>query len=84
MPGYDGTGPKGRGPMKGRGGGYCLLKLPGSPDEPLSGFAGRSGRPVRLWTDGMEADLASLSLPAQRLEAELRAMRRRIMALGQD
>lgn len=84
MPGYDGTGPKGRGPMTGRGGGYCLLKLPGSPDEPLSGFAGRSGLPVRLWPDGRGVDLASLSLRAQRLEAELRDMRRRLMALGQD
>jgi hypothetical protein len=83
MPRYDGTGPKGRGPMTGRGGGYCLLKLPGSLDEPLSGFAGRSGYPVRLRPDETQMDLASLSLRAQRLEAELRDMRRRIMALEQ-
>ena len=82
MPGYDGTGPKGRGPMTGRGGGYCILKLPGSPDEPLSGFAGQSGYPVRLWPDGIGMDLASLRRRAQRLEAELRDMRRRIVALG--
>jgi len=84
MPGCDGTGPKGRGPMTGRGGGYCLLKLPASKDEPLSGFAGRAGLPVRLWPDGIGADLASLSLRAQRLEAELRDMRRRVMALGRE
>ncbi|MGZ8840717.1 MAG: DUF5320 domain-containing protein [Candidatus Aminicenantales bacterium] len=84
MPGYNGTGPKGRGPMTGRGGGYCLLKLPGSADEPLSGFVGRAGLPVRFWPDGIGTDLASLSLRAQRLEAELRDMRRRIMALGQE
>jgi Family of unknown function (DUF5320) len=84
MPGYDGTGPNGRGPMTGRGGGYCLLTLPGSSDEPLSGFAGRSGLPVRLWPEGIGTDLASLRLRAQRLEAELSDLRRRIMALGQD
>jgi len=82
MPGYDGTGPKGRGPMTGRGGGYCSLKLSGSPDEQLSGFAGRSGYPVRLRPDGIGMDLASLRRRAQRLEAELRDMRRRIVALG--
>lgn len=84
MPGYDGTGPKGRGLMTGRGGGYCLLKLPGSPDEPLSGFAGRAGLPVRLWPDGIGMDLASLILRAQRLEAELRDIRRRLGAMGRD
>jgi len=84
MPGYDGTGPKGLGPMTGKGGGYCLLKLPGSPDEPLRGFAGRSGLAVRLWPDGKGMDLASLSLRVQGLEAELRDMRRRIKALRQE
>jgi len=82
MPGYDGTGPKGRGPMTGRGGGYCILKLPGSTDESLSGFAGRSGYPVRLRPDGIGMELASLRHRAQRLEAELRDVRRRIVALG--
>jgi len=82
MPGYDGTGPRGRGPMTGRGRGYCLLKLSGGPDEPLSGFSGRSGDPVRLWPDGIGMDLASLSLQVQCLEAELRDIRRRIVALG--
>jgi len=43
MPGYDGTGPKGMGPMTGGGGGFCVLKLPSSPEESLTGFAGRSG-----------------------------------------
>lgn len=48
MPGYDGTGPKGEGPMTGRGGGYCLLKIPRNPDKPRTGFAGLSGKPVAL------------------------------------
>jgi hypothetical protein len=83
MPGYDGTGPRGRGPMTGKGRGFCLLKISGGPNEPMSGFAGRSGLPVRLWPDGIGMDSASLSLRAQRLEAELRDIRRRIAALKQ-
>ena len=45
MPGGDGTGPTGRGPMTGRGMGECVVKLPqggGSPE----GFAGEAGWPV--------------------------------------
>jgi hypothetical protein len=30
MPGFDGTGPIGKGPMTGRGMGYCAVPLPGS------------------------------------------------------
>jgi hypothetical protein len=34
MPGYDGTGPRGLGPMTGRGRGYCVIPLEnGSNDE---------------------------------------------------
>jgi len=48
MPGHDGTGPKGLGPMTGKGGGYCLLKIPRIPDEPETGFVGLSGKPVAI------------------------------------
>jgi len=48
MPGYDGTGPRGRGPMTGKGAGYCVLKFPRAKNEPVEGFAGRLGRPVCL------------------------------------
>jgi len=84
MPGYDGTGPKGRGPMTGQGGGYCMLKLPGSSDESLRGFAGRSGYPVRLRPDETQMDLASLRHRARRLKVRLRDMRRSIAALGRE
>ena len=45
MPGGNGTGPLGRGPMTGRGMGHCVLKLPEGDEEPR-GFAGRAGWPV--------------------------------------
>lgn len=46
MPRRDGTGPKGLGPMTGKGLGFCILRLPTTPREPFVGFAGKSGRPV--------------------------------------
>lgn len=49
MPAFDGTGPRGQGPMTGRGEGYCAIRLPdpGSRQRPY-GYAGRAGLPVRL------------------------------------
>jgi hypothetical protein len=54
MPEHDGMGPNGRGPMTGRGRGLCMLKITQISNEPLTGFAGRSGQPVRIWPRGME------------------------------
>ena len=44
MPGFDGTGPMGMGPMTGRGMGYCAIPLPsqGAVRVPY-GYAGISG-----------------------------------------
>jgi len=57
MPGFDGTGPGGLGPMTGRGEGYCAIVLPSprtakapfdyAQDRPY-GYAGLAGVPVRL------------------------------------
>jgi hypothetical protein len=47
MPGFDGTGPRGRGPLTGRGEGYCALVLPADGQAPF-GYAGLQGRPVRM------------------------------------
>ena len=44
----DGTGPLGRGPMTGGGKGFCMFKAPASDRECVTGFAGRSGRPVAM------------------------------------
>lgn len=44
MPGYDGTGPMGLGPMTGRGLGYCVLKLDNDDSSAVSGFTGSQGQ----------------------------------------
>lgn len=46
MPGFDGTGPFGKGPMTGRGMGFCVLKESGKNTGALRGFAGAQGRPL--------------------------------------
>ena len=44
MPGYDGRGPAGDGPMTGRGNGFCLLqKVKEGKSDRMVGYAGRSG-----------------------------------------
>jgi len=47
MPGFDGTGPRGLGPMTGRGEGYCALVLPPpATGRAPYGYAGLAGAPV--------------------------------------
>ena len=49
MPGFDGTGPAGLGPMTGRGQGYCVLeRVKQEGAEKLVGLAGIDGRPVEV------------------------------------
>lgn len=48
MPRFDGTGPRGQGPMTGRGEGYCAVRLPDEPGQAAYGYAGLQGAPVRL------------------------------------
>jgi len=46
MPGFDGTGPLGQGPMTGRGQGFCVLTTSKENPDEIQGFAGIDGKPV--------------------------------------
>lgn len=46
MPSFDGTGPQGKGPMTGRGLGYCVLRESEEPSGRMEGCAGIDGVPV--------------------------------------
>lgn len=46
MPRFDGTGPLGKGPMTGRGHGFCVLRESQDDAAKLEGFAGVEGVPV--------------------------------------
>jgi len=49
MPGFDGTGPRGLGPMTGRGDSYCAFVLPEPGTQGTAyGYAGLAGIPTRL------------------------------------
>jgi hypothetical protein len=45
MPRFDGTGPRGAGPMSGRGEGHCVLQF-SEPGQLARGYAGQDGAPV--------------------------------------
>jgi len=58
MPGFNGTGPRGQGPMTGRGEGHCALVLPSPGEEGTRyGYAGLQGTPVY---QGTPANLPAL------------------------
>ena len=67
--------------MMGGGRGFCVLRLPDKPGEPVIGSAGRAGWPVGR-SPGLDAELAQLRRQADRIEATLRAIRSRIELLG--
>jgi len=46
MPGFDGTGPLGQGPMTGRGQGFCVLTSSKENPDQIQGFAGLQAVPV--------------------------------------
>ena len=46
MPGFDGTGPLGQGPMTGRGQGFCVLTSSKENPDQIKGFAGLQSVPV--------------------------------------
>lgn len=75
MPGYDGTGPRGCGPMTGGGDGYCVMRVPEDLDQPRIGFAGLCGRPVSYPSGWVVSDSASLAAQIACIGNELAILR---------
>jgi len=80
MPGLDGTGPRGIGPMTGWGRGLCILKLPDGSGAPLTGVAGLGARPVGSQS-GLRVDVALVREQIRELATGLRALQGRLDAL---
>ena len=81
MPGFDGTGPRGQGPMSGQGRGFCMMYIPDDPGQDRSGYAGRNGQPVRVAADPRAVETFSLRCRLQCIQAEIKRMRLRIGCL---
>jgi hypothetical protein len=81
MPRFDGTGPKGRGPMSGSGRGFCLMRMPETPGEAATGFAGLAGRPVTVGDDPGKMDIASLHERLRDIQAALDDLKGRLANL---
>jgi hypothetical protein len=58
MPRFDGTGPRGMGPMTGRGEGYCARVIPDS-GQAAYGYAGLQDTPVHLGTPAARPTLGA-------------------------
>ncbi|MBN2270494.1 MAG: DUF5320 domain-containing protein [Sedimentisphaerales bacterium] len=54
MPGFDGTGPLGQGPITGRGQGFCVLTSSVENPARVKGFAGLQGVPVGQELENLE------------------------------
>ncbi len=54
MPGFDGTGPLGQGPMTGRGLGFCVLTTSKENTGQIKGFAGLQSVPVGQISENFE------------------------------
>ena len=80
MPGFDGTGPRGMGPMTGRGFGYCAVPLgPAWPVYSGRGFAGPYAAP---W--GIPYGEARPSAPATARKAEFDYLKGLAWSLRED
>jgi hypothetical protein len=81
MPGFDGTGPLGLGPMTGMGRGFCILRLPHQGEKRVSGYAGLAGRPVEQALPDREEALVRLRLQVWSIELAMADLKFRLAAL---
>lgn len=61
--------------------GYCVLKIPTAHEEPVTGFAGLSGRLVSFSKSMSMSDLGSLQIEFHRIGSMIRNIRLRLVAL---
>jgi len=97
MPGFDGTGPRGMGPMTGGGRGFCGSRGFGAAYRPYGAFPGRGydypsystgwgNRYAAPFTPQMNRDqeLGFLKEQAQAMKSQLEQIESRIQQLGSD
>jgi hypothetical protein len=71
MPRFDGTGPRGMGPMTGRGMGYCAVPLPRSRDlQPLDYHYGSRDSEIAYLKDNAQ----SIQYQIKKIEATIKTI----------
>ena len=86
MPGFDGTGPRGMGPMTGGGRGFCAIPRYGVP----RGMPGYGARPFTPGATPLaphmtrERELDFLKTQAQAMKEQLEQIEARIQQLGSE
>jgi len=78
MPGYDGTGPAGAGPMTGRGRGYCIVKLPENGKLPVIVSEVLSEIHASVSSDPSSDGTAQLGIRVRQVQSALRNLVQRI------
>lgn len=81
MPGYDGTGPDGAGPMTGRGRGYCVVELPENGKLPEIVSEVLSEMHESVSSDPSSDDTAQLRIRVSKMQSTLRMLDQRIEVL---
>jgi len=86
MPGFNGTGPNGMGPMTGGGRGFCSAWGAGSRNYPFPGWAQYGGYRSRAFAPRMsrEQELEFLEGQAKALKNELNQLEIRIEKLSAE
>jgi hypothetical protein len=77
MPGYDGTGPAGAGPMTGKGRGYCVMELPDDEKLPemVSGILPETRKHVSLHP--LQNETAGLHIRINQMQSTIIDLERR-------
>jgi hypothetical protein len=65
MPGFDGTGPRGMGPMTGRGRGYCVVPLSAQAED--LDYLKERARAMRRELEQIESRIRKLEKPGVQL-----------------
>jgi hypothetical protein len=81
MPGFDGTGPRSRGPMTGRGSGFCVVRIRDTAIAQPAGTVGRAAQPRCGEPAAMTPDGGSLRLQIFWIARAARSIKRRLACL---
>lgn len=84
MPGHNGTGPAGAGPMTGKGKGYCIIELPENKDMPRIVSEALTEIQETQSPDSTGTETAHLHYRAMQIQTAINDLNNRIDILKRD